>query len=116
MKDEVNGFDGSEAKFSHQIEPDEQVEFDIEELEPGIANPELVDYRVELDRNATFQDLIDKIRFEHGDEAASKVQLEIDWQMQQQDDFTMGTRILEYYSERGYTLGNVQYRLPVIFE
>lgn len=71
---------------------------------------------MELEPTASFQDLVDLIRFEHGEEAAKKVQSEIDWQMQQEDEFKMTDNIVEFYESRGHSRESIEYWLPVIFD
>lgn len=96
----------------------EQVSNDVEvadetEKEPGIANPELAEYRVELSESATFQDLIDMVRFEFGDIAADKVISEIKYQTQQEDSFRFDLKILDM-TDLYEDAHDAQYWLPVI--
>jgi hypothetical protein len=84
------------------------------ESEPGIANPELAELRVELPETATFNDLVDYARFEFGDDAADKVLAEIQFQTQQEDGFSLSMKILDLRTLYE-TPEDAQYWLPVIF-
>jgi len=96
------------------VEAPESQKLNDLESEPGIANPELSEYRVELSESATFNDLLGLVEFEHGRDVADKVKDEIEYQIQNLQPevgvFSLDSRILDFYEEAG----EAEYWLPVI--
>jgi len=97
---------------NNDVEAPRPQEFASPESEPGIANPELADYRVELPESATFNDFLELMEIEFGDVVAGKVEAEIQYQIQtrQSEGFSLDMKILDFYEE----VGEAEYWLPVI--